>query len=142
MDYTTLGNTGMKVSVAGLGCGGFSQLGLAQGKSEADAVAIIRQAVELGIEIGKYRGVVRVPRRVFQRLLPERPTPRAVRRGLLSPTAPVREHRRAKVAPAPVDRRWECRDQRAGLALTRRWETVPPARGASQIDPNRSFTLV
>ena len=34
-----------------------------------------RQAVELGIEIGKYRGVVRVPRRVFQRLLPERPTP-------------------------------------------------------------------
>ena len=34
-----------------------------------------RQAVEFGIEIGEYRGVVRVPRRVFQRLLPERPTP-------------------------------------------------------------------
>jgi hypothetical protein len=34
-----------------------------------------RQAVEFGVEIGKYRGVVRVPRRVFQRLLPERPTP-------------------------------------------------------------------
>src|SRR6516165_7477845 len=51
MDYTTLGNTGMKVSVAGLGCGGFSQLGLAQGKSEADAVAIIRQAVELGVNL-------------------------------------------------------------------------------------------
>jgi hypothetical protein len=34
-----------------------------------------RQAVEFGIEIGKYRGVVRVPRRVFQRLLPDRPTP-------------------------------------------------------------------
>jgi hypothetical protein len=30
-----------------------------------------RQAVEFG----EYRGVVRVPRRVFQRLLPERPTP-------------------------------------------------------------------
>ena len=28
-----------------------------------------------GVEIGDYRGVVRVPRRVFQRLLPERPTP-------------------------------------------------------------------
>jgi len=34
-----------------------------------------RHAVEFGVEIGKYRGVVRVPRRVFQRLLPERPTP-------------------------------------------------------------------
>jgi Protein of unknown function (DUF1488) len=34
-----------------------------------------RQAVEFGIEIGEYRGVVRVPRRVFRRLLPERPTP-------------------------------------------------------------------
>jgi hypothetical protein len=31
--------------------------------------------VELGIEIGEYRGVVRVPRRVFQRLLVKRPTP-------------------------------------------------------------------
>ena len=34
-----------------------------------------RQAVEFGVEIGEYRGLVRVPRRVFQRLLPERPTP-------------------------------------------------------------------
>ena len=33
------------------------------------------QAVVFGVEIGDYRGVVRVPRRVFQRLLPERPTP-------------------------------------------------------------------
>jgi hypothetical protein len=32
------------------------------------------QAVEFVVEIGEYRGVVRVPRRVFQRLLPERPT--------------------------------------------------------------------
>jgi hypothetical protein len=31
--------------------------------------------VEFGVEIGEYSGVVRVPRRVFQRLLPERPTP-------------------------------------------------------------------
>jgi hypothetical protein len=30
-----------------------------------------RQVVEFGVEIGEYRGVVRVPRRVFQRLLPE-----------------------------------------------------------------------
>ena len=34
-----------------------------------------RQAVEFGVEIGEYRGVVLVPQRVFQRLLPERPTP-------------------------------------------------------------------
>jgi hypothetical protein len=34
-----------------------------------------RQAVEFGVEIGEYSGVVRVPWRVFQRLLPERPTP-------------------------------------------------------------------
>ena len=32
-------------------------------------------AVEFGVEIGEYHGVVRVPRRVFQRLLPERPLP-------------------------------------------------------------------
>src|SRR4249920_1920311 len=34
-----------------------------------------RQAVEFGIELGEYRGVVRVPRRVFQRIFSERPTP-------------------------------------------------------------------
>jgi hypothetical protein len=34
-----------------------------------------RQAVEFGVEIGEYHGVVRVTRRVFQRLLSERPTP-------------------------------------------------------------------
>ena len=33
-----------------------------------------RQAVEFGVEIGEYHGVVRLPRRV-QRLLPQRPTP-------------------------------------------------------------------
>ncbi len=33
------------------------------------------QSVVFGVEIGEYRGLVRVPRRVFQRLLPERPTP-------------------------------------------------------------------
>jgi hypothetical protein len=34
-----------------------------------------RQAVEFGVEIGEYNGIVRVPRCVFQLLLPERPTP-------------------------------------------------------------------
>ena len=31
--------------------------------------------MEFGVEIGEYRGVVSVPRRVFQRMLPESPTP-------------------------------------------------------------------
>ena len=39
-----------------------------------------RQAVEFGVEIGEYRGVVRVSRHVFQRLVPERPTPSAASR--------------------------------------------------------------
>ena len=34
-----------------------------------------RMAVEFGVEIGEYRGVVRIGRRVFHRLLPESPTP-------------------------------------------------------------------
>jgi hypothetical protein len=43
-----------------------------------------RQAVEFGVEIGEYRGVVRVPRRVFQRLLPERPTPKGASKPISS----------------------------------------------------------
>ena len=37
-----------------------------------------RQAVEFGVEISEYRGVLRVPRRVFQRLVPERSLPGGV----------------------------------------------------------------
>jgi aryl-alcohol dehydrogenase-like predicted oxidoreductase len=51
MEYTTLGSTGLKVSVAGLGCGGFSKLGLGSGKSEDHAVALIRQALDLGVNV-------------------------------------------------------------------------------------------
>ena len=51
MEYTTLGRTGLCVSVAGLGCGGFSRLGLGTGKSEADAVALIRQALDLSVNL-------------------------------------------------------------------------------------------
>jgi aryl-alcohol dehydrogenase-like predicted oxidoreductase len=49
MDYTTLGRTGLRVSVAGLGCGGFSRLGLGTGKSEAEAIAIVHRALDLGV---------------------------------------------------------------------------------------------
>src|SRR5580658_67630 len=51
MDYTTLGRTGLAVSVAGLGCGGNSRLGLSTGKTEADAVALIRAAIDLGVNL-------------------------------------------------------------------------------------------
>jgi aryl-alcohol dehydrogenase-like predicted oxidoreductase len=51
MEYVTLGRTGLKVSVAGLGCGGFSRLGLGTGKSEAEAIALIRQTIDLGVNL-------------------------------------------------------------------------------------------
>jgi aryl-alcohol dehydrogenase-like predicted oxidoreductase len=49
MDFTTLGKTGLKVSVAGLGTGGNSRLGRKTGRTEAQSVDIIHQAVDLGI---------------------------------------------------------------------------------------------
>ncbi len=49
MDYTTLGRTGLKVSVAGLGCGGPSRLGIRDNKSDVEAVALVRQALDLGV---------------------------------------------------------------------------------------------
>ena len=48
MDYTTLGRTELKVSVAGLGCGGFSRLGLNTGGTGASAIAIIHSALDHG----------------------------------------------------------------------------------------------
>lgn len=51
MEYATLGRTGLKVSVAGLGCGSSSRLGLTAGHSEAHCAGIIRQAVDLGVNL-------------------------------------------------------------------------------------------
>ena len=51
MEYTTLGRTGLRVSVAGLGCGGFSRLGLGTGKSEADAIELVHEALDLGVNL-------------------------------------------------------------------------------------------
>jgi L-galactose dehydrogenase len=53
MDYVMLGGTGLQVSVAGLGSGGFSQLGLAAGKGEAHAMSIIHQAIDLGVNFSR-----------------------------------------------------------------------------------------
>ena len=51
MEYTTLGRTGLRVSVAGLGTGGFSRLGLGTGKDEAHAIGIIHAALDLGVNL-------------------------------------------------------------------------------------------
>ncbi len=49
MDYVTLGRTGLKVSAAGLGCGGHSRLGQGYGESHAHSVGIVNAALDLGI---------------------------------------------------------------------------------------------
>ena len=49
MDYKPLGNTGLTVSVAGLGCGGNSRLGLGRGASVDECVAVVRTAIDLGV---------------------------------------------------------------------------------------------
>lgn len=49
MDYTTLGRTGLEVGVAGLGCGGNSKIGQGDGQSEADSIALIHRALDLGV---------------------------------------------------------------------------------------------
>lgn len=49
MNYTTLGRTGIRVSVAGLGCGGNSRLGLGRGKTPDACADLVRQALDLGV---------------------------------------------------------------------------------------------
>jgi aryl-alcohol dehydrogenase-like predicted oxidoreductase len=49
MEHTTLGKTGLTVSVAGLGCGGNSRIGQGTGLSEAQSVALVRAALDLGV---------------------------------------------------------------------------------------------
>jgi aryl-alcohol dehydrogenase-like predicted oxidoreductase len=49
MDYTMLGRTGLRVSVAGMGCGGPSRLGMATGKTEEESIAVVRAALDAGV---------------------------------------------------------------------------------------------
>ncbi len=51
MEYVTLGKTGLRVSVAGLGCGGNSRVGLGRGKTAAEVVALGRQALDMGLNL-------------------------------------------------------------------------------------------
>jgi L-galactose dehydrogenase len=49
--YRTLGRTGLRVSLAGLGTGGPSKLGQETHKSEAEAHRVIHRALDLGINL-------------------------------------------------------------------------------------------
>ena len=49
MEFTTLGKTGLNCSVAGLGCGGNSRLGLGRGASPTECVALLRTAIDAGV---------------------------------------------------------------------------------------------
>ena len=49
MEYVTFGRTGLSVSVAGLGCGGSSRLGLRHGATVDESVALVHEALDLGV---------------------------------------------------------------------------------------------
>jgi aryl-alcohol dehydrogenase-like predicted oxidoreductase len=49
MQTVTLGRTGAQVSVAGLGCGGASRLGMTAGADIEQAASVVRRAIELGV---------------------------------------------------------------------------------------------
>ena len=49
MDYTTLGRTGLKVSIMGIGCGGPSRIGKSTGNSEEGSISIVKHALASGI---------------------------------------------------------------------------------------------
>jgi aryl-alcohol dehydrogenase-like predicted oxidoreductase len=51
MEYILLGRSGLMASVAGLGCGGPSRLGLRDNGGETEAIGIIRTALELGVNL-------------------------------------------------------------------------------------------
>jgi aryl-alcohol dehydrogenase-like predicted oxidoreductase len=51
MEYVTLGRTGLKASVMGLGAGGPSRIGKGTGKTTEESIAVIRHALDNGINI-------------------------------------------------------------------------------------------
>lgn len=51
MEYVTLGRTGLRVSVAGLGCGGHSRLGQAHGRTKEESADVVRRALDLGVTL-------------------------------------------------------------------------------------------
>ena len=78
-----------------------------------------QNAVEFGIGVGEYEGVVRgFPARVPNTACRGSHT-RTLPRSLPSSSDSARTHRRAEGSSQAVDRRWECRDHRSRSAGTR-----------------------
>jgi len=51
MEYNTLGRTGLRVSVMSLGTGGHSRIGQSTGRTEEESIRVVREAVDLGINL-------------------------------------------------------------------------------------------
>ncbi|MHA2088914.1 MAG: aldo/keto reductase, partial [Promethearchaeota archaeon] len=49
MDYTTLGRTGLKVSVLGMGCGGPSRVGQNTGNTVEESISVVKHALNSAI---------------------------------------------------------------------------------------------
>jgi len=49
VDYVPFGRTGLNVSVMGIGCGGPSRIGQSTDKSDAESIAIVRTALDAGV---------------------------------------------------------------------------------------------
>ncbi|WP_008317313.1 aldo/keto reductase [Leptolyngbya sp. PCC 6406] len=93
MQYVTLGRTGLKVSVMGLGSGGSSQLGLKKGQSDRHAIRLIHHALDCGINLldtAKVYGTEAIIGRAIKGYLREKiilstKYPVTIKEGLMSP---------------------------------------------------------
>jgi aryl-alcohol dehydrogenase-like predicted oxidoreductase len=96
MEYVTLGKTGLRVSIAGLGCGGDSRVGLGRGKTEAESIALVRLALDLGVNLLDTAEAYGTEALVGKAI-------KAVRRDSVVVTTKARVHRgRERFAPACV----------------------------------------
>ena len=98
--------------------------------------AVVRQAVEFGVEIGEYCGVVTVPRRVFQWLPPERPTPEKCVEAYY-----FQRTRFESIAERKLRRRHLTEDgnvENSGLDLRRDGGEQSPSRSRARHRPNRT----
>jgi hypothetical protein len=101
-----------------------------------------RQAVEFGVEIGEYHGVVRVLWRAFQHLLPEPPTPERclqtyyLQRTRFEGIAERKIRRRQLTRDGNVE--ITGRDLRKGSSATAEQTHASPLRDKSQVGSSHS----
>jgi hypothetical protein len=77
-----------------------------------------KEAVEFSVVLGPYEGTVRVPKRSFQGLLDQSPTPQRCLEAFHLQRVRFELNRRTQAASAAAYRGWECRDHRTGSART------------------------